>query len=346
MVVLLTGNRGYIGTVATRMLRRAGFEVVGLDTGYYSDCILGDASESEAERQIAVDIRDVQPSHLAGIDAIVHLAALSNDPTGELNPGLTEAINTQATIRLAQMAKGCGVRRFVFASSCSIYGSNGKQALSEIDAMDPQTAYARSKADCEMALTALADDRFSPTYMRNGTAYGFSPRLRFDIAVNNLTGWGLATGKVTLLSDGRAWRPFVHVDDIVDAVVCVLQADLARVHNQAFNVGSEEDNWQIRDIAEEVASALPGTQVVFQEGVGSDHRNYNVSFERIRRELPTFRPRWNVRSGIRQLIDELTAGGPLTRDVFESRQYTRLKQLQYLLERNMVTDQLRWAHDV
>jgi nucleoside-diphosphate-sugar epimerase len=341
MRILLTGNQGYIGTVASAEFARAGFEVVGLDTGYYADGVLGHIGDSGVVRQIAVDVRDVHPEHLQGIDAVVHLAALSNDPTGELIPGLTEDINTRATVRLAELARSAGVQRFVFASSCSIYGSSDKQALTEDDPMNPQTAYAKSKVDTEDALRRMADAGFSPTYMRNATAYGFSPRLRFDIAVNNLTGWGLATGKVTLLSDGRAWRPFVHVNDIIQAMVCVLSADRSTVHNQAFNVGSEDDNWQIRDVAEEVARALPGTEVAFGVGAGADNRNYNVSFAKIQRELPNVAPQWTVARGIRQLIDELTSRG-LVRDVFEGRYHTRLKQLHYLLENNLVNDQLRW----
>jgi nucleoside-diphosphate-sugar epimerase len=342
MRVLLTGSQGYIGTVACDRLVRAGFEVVGLDTGYYADGILGPLDPTPGVTQLAVDVRAVEREHLAGIDAVVHLAALSNDPTGELRPGITEDINARATVRLAEIARAEGVERFVFASSCSIYGSSGKAALTEEDEMNPQTAYARSKVEAEGALRALADDRFSPTYMRNGTAYGFSPRLRFDIAVNNLTGWGLATGKVTLLSDGKAWRPFVHINDIIDAMISTLHADRALVHDQAFNVGSEIDNWQIRAIAEAVAESIPGTEVSFGEGVGADNRNYNVSFAKMRRILPSFEPQWDVRKGIRQLVEELTARG-LTRAVFEGRAHTRLKQLQFLLAEHMVDDQLRWT---
>jgi nucleoside-diphosphate-sugar epimerase len=342
MRVLLTGNEGYIGTVASDRLARAGFEVIGLDTGYYGDCILGGATPEGISHQLAVDIRDVQRAHLAKVDAVVHLAALSNDPTGELNPGLTDDINTKATIRLAEIARDVGVQRFVFASSCSIYGASDRPALSEDDPMNPQTAYARSKVDTELALRALADDRFSPTYMRNATAYGFSPRLRFDLAINNLTGWGMATGKVTLLSDGQAWRPFTHVDDIIEAVVCVLRADRASVHDEAFNVGSQGANWKIRDVAEEVARSLPGTDVTFGEGATADTRNYNVSFAKIERALPAFHPQWTVGKGIRQLIDELTVHG-LTRGAFEGRQYSRIKQLRYLLEKQLLNDELRWT---
>jgi nucleoside-diphosphate-sugar epimerase len=341
MKILLTGSQGYIGTVASQDFAREGFEVVGLDTGYYRDGILEPLGETGLSRQIDVDVRDVQPEHLRGIDAVVHLAALSNDPTGELNPGLTEDINTRATLRLAEMARAAGVRRFLFASSCSIYGSSEAQALTESAVMNPQTAYARSKVDTEAGLRAIASDSFSPTYMRNATAYGFSPRLRFDIAVNNLTGWGLATGRVTLLSDGRAWRPFVHVKDIIGAMTAALKAPAASVHNEAFNVGSPTDNWQIRDVAEEVARAIPGTTVVFGEGAGADSRNYNVSFDKILRVLPAYRPSWTVPAGIQELIDELRARG-LTRETFEGRHHTRLKQLRHLLEQHSVSNELRW----
>jgi nucleoside-diphosphate-sugar epimerase len=342
MRVLVTGNLGYVGTVLTPMLAAQGHEVVGLDSGYYEDCLLSPAGSAGVARQIRTDLRELTLADLEGADAVVHLGALSNDPTGELDPALTHDINTRASVRLAGLAKQAGARRFVFASSCSIYGASEGAALDESSPMNPLTAYARSKVETEAALAALADERFSPTFLRNGTAYGYSPRLRVDIVVNNLVAWAVTTGKVTLLSDGRAWRPLVHVADMGRAMIAVLEAPVERVHGEAINVGREEDNWQIRDIAEAVARAVPGSTVTFAEGASSDARNYNVSFAKLRRVLPGLELRWSVEAGIRELHEQFRAFA-LDFERFDGREFTRLKQLQHLLGAGRLDAGLRWV---
>ncbi len=345
MRVLVTGNLGYVGTVMTPLLRGEGHEVWGLDTGYFADCLLGALGDTGLARQIVRDIRDVEPADLSGVDAVVHLAGLSNDPTGELNPSLTEEINLEATVRLAEVAKRAGVTRFLFASSCSIYGQGGGEALTETASFQPLTAYARSKVGAEAALHRMADASFSPVYLRNATAYGFSPRLRFDIVVNNLTGWAMTTGEVKLLSDGRAWRPLVHVEDMSRAFAAVLRAPRERLHDTALNVGREEDNFQVRSIAEAVAGIVPDCRVTFADGVSSDSRNYNVSFARIRERLPEFQPRWDVTNGIRQLHEAFRVHG-LTYEQFAGKDFTRLRQLQHLLDQDEVRDDLTWKRVV
>ncbi|HXS81188.1 MAG TPA: SDR family oxidoreductase [Methylomirabilota bacterium] len=341
MRVLVTGNLGYVGTVMTPLLERDGHEVRGLDTGYFDRCVMGDLGASGVSQQLDRDIREVEPADVAGVDAVIHLAGLSNDPTGDLDPRLTEAINLEGTVRLAEVAKRAGVSRFLFASSCSIYGQGDGGALTEAAEFNPLTAYARSKVAAEAALHRLADSGFSPVYLRNATAYGFSPRLRFDIVVNNLTGWAFTTGEVKLLSDGRAWRPLVHVEDMSRAFAATLRAPRDRVHDQALNVGREQDNFQIRDIAEAVARELPRCRVTFAEGASADSRNYNVSFARIRERLPEFQPQWDVAKGIRQLHAAFKRNG-LTYEQFAGREFTRLKQLQHLLEREALRGDLMW----
>jgi nucleoside-diphosphate-sugar epimerase len=345
MRVLVTGNLGYVGTVMTPLLAAAGHEVQGLDTGLFAACTLGPLGPSGVSRQSTKDIREVEASDLSGLDAIVHLAGLSNDPTGELNPGLTEEINLGGTVRLAEAAKRAGVPRFLFASSCSIYGQSGDKALTEEAAFQPLTAYARSKVGAEAALHRLADASFSPIYLRNATAYGFSPRLRFDIVVNNLTGWAVTTGEVKLLSDGRAWRPLVHVEDMSSAFAAALRAPRERLHDTALNVGREEDNLMVRDIAERVAGIVPDSRVTFADGVSADSRNYNVSFARIRERLPEFRPKWDVAKGIRQLLAAFQAQR-LTHEQFAGKDFTRLKQLKHLLEQGELRDDLTWKRAV
>jgi len=341
MRVLVTGNLGYVGTVMTPMLSERDFEVWGLDNGYYRDCILGPIERTGVTRQIQKDLRDITVQDLEGADAIVHLGALSNDPTGELNPKLTEDINLKSTIRLAQLAKEAGIHRFVFASSCSIYGSSTGAALDENSNMNPLTAYARSKVEAERALAGLADDSFSPTFLRNGTAYGYSPRLRVDLVVNNLVAWAVTTGKVTLMSDGRAWRPLVHIQDMSGAVMAALSVARERVHGEAFNIGREQDNWQVRDIAESVARVVPGSTVTFADGVSADARNYNVSFAKVRERLPEFEPQWSVDKGIVELYEAFKRF-ELDYARFDGREFTRLKQLLHLIQERRVDDELIW----
>ncbi|MBI3945549.1 MAG: SDR family oxidoreductase [Armatimonadetes bacterium] len=341
MRILVTGNMGYVGSVLTPFLADRGHEVWGYDAGFYKECLLGGEFDPRVARQIVKDVRRVEPADLEGVQAIVHLAALSNDPTGELNPGLTDAINTQGTRRMAEAARAAGAGRMVLASSCSIYGQSDQGALTEEAPFNPQTAYARSKVDGEAALTRLADDRFSPVFLRFATAYGLSPRLRFDIAVNNLTGWGFTTGKVKLMSDGRAWRPMVHVEDMARAIAAALEAPAEAVHARALNIGAESENYQIRDIANTVAEVVPGCEVTFAEGASADNRTYNVSFAKVRRVLPAFAPQWNVRRGIEQLHRAFREAG-LTFEQFDGRFYTRLKQLRYLMEGARVDEMLFW----
>lgn len=341
MRVLVTGNLGYIGTVLTPMLAQRGHEVYGYDTGYFEDCLLMEAPSGSLTKQFKGDMREIDPLVLDGVEAVVHLAALSNDPMGELDPDLTHQINTEASVRFASMARDNGVRRFLFASSCSIYGQSEDMALTEESPFNPQTAYAHSKVDFEAALRDLASDSFSPTYLRNATAYGLSPRVRMDIAVNNLTGWGFTTGKVKLLSDGRAWRPFVHVEDICLAVCETLEAERSVVHDQALNVGSEKENYQIRTVAETVAAVIPDTEVTFAEGAESDVRTYNVSFEKIRKVLPNFKTKWTVKKGVVQLHNAFEQHG-LSDQAFQGRLYIRLKQLQHLIGEERLDPTLRW----
>lgn len=341
MRILVTGNQGYIGTIMTQRFAEAGHEVLGLDTGYYENCWLGQPVDPKVSGQVRKDIREITPSDFEGVHGVVHLAALSNDPTGELNPGLTEDINYEATMKVARAAKDAGVERFIFASSCSIYGAGGKDALTEEDPFNPLTAYAKSKVASEFGLSEMADDSFSPTFMRNGTVYGYSPRLRFDLVVNNLTGWALTTGQVKLLSDGRAWRPMLHIEDFCQAFLCALESPREAVHNEAMNVGTESENYMVRDMAEFVQQVVPGSEVSFGEGAGADTRNYNVSFDKIRKHLPAFVPTWTVPKGAEQVYRGCLDAG-LTLEAFTGRDYTRLKQLQYLIDNGEVDERLRW----
>jgi nucleoside-diphosphate-sugar epimerase len=341
--VLVTGNMGYIGSVLGPMLVDAGYEVWGIDTGYYYDCFLGESNNDQrsVHHQLYKDMRDITAADLAGVDAVVHLAALSNDPTGALKPGLTEEINYKASVRLAELARQAGVSRYVFASSCSIYGQGESKALTEEVPFHPLTAYARSKVNTEAEVSALANDDFSPVFLRNGTAYGYSPRLRFDIVLNNLMGWAFTTGQVKLLSDGTAWRPLVHVADISAAILASLVAQRERIHNQSFNVGQDSENYQIRTIAETVASVVPGSEVTFAEGASADNRTYHVSFAKIRKLLPEFKPAWNIEKSAKRLYAAFQEAG-ITFEDFQGRKFTRLKQLNHLLELERLDEDFRW----
>ena len=339
MRVLLTGSEGYIGAVLRDFLLERGHEVVGLDTGYFMDCDLGSApTPIPVTRR---DLRQVERKDVEGFDAVIHLAALSNDPLGNLKPGLTEAINTLGSIRLAEMAKAAGVPRFLFASSCSLYGQGGSLGLTEEAEANPQTPYAHSKIDFERALSTLADDSFSPTFLRNATAYGLSPRLRFDIVVNNLCGWAWTTGKIVMTSDGTPWRPLVHVKDISRAFVCALEAPRAIIHNQAFNVGSSENNLQIRDIAYKVQKHMPACEVSFGNSDG-DTRTYNVSFAKIEAKLPGFvHARYTVDDAITELLEAFKRLS-LSDDQFQGRLYTRLLQIKHLQKSGRIDEDLYW----
>ena len=340
MAVLVTGSEGYIGTVLVPMLIERGYDVVGLDT-----CFLSHRRFVPGIRSyplIRKDVRDVECEDVDGFDAIVHLAALSNDPMGALNPELTDAINHRASVRIAELARQAGASRFIFSSSCSIYGAGQSDSLDENSTLNPLTAYARSKVNTERALTGLASDDFSPVSLRNGTAYGLSPRMRFDLVLNNLTGWGYTTGKVTLLSDGTAWRPLVHIQDISRAIIASLEAPRDLVHNQAFNVGVRNANYQIRALAEEVANVVPDSTVTFAEGVEPDTRNYNVSFEKIHTVLADyFHPTWEIRNSIEEIYQACKSQN-LTYEVFDGPEYMTIKGLKKLLDEDKLDDQLRW----
>jgi nucleoside-diphosphate-sugar epimerase len=338
MRVLVVGDRGYIGAVLVPFLRAAGHQADGLDLGLYEGCDLGPVEDIGARPPH--DIRDAVPGQLAGYDAVVCLAALSNDPLGALNPAATYSVNLDGTVHLARAAKQAGIDRFLFASSCSLYGAAGSGAVAEDADMFPVTPYGETKVLAERELSLLADDAFSPTYLRNATAYGASPRLRLDIVVNNLTAVAMTTGEVRLESDGSPWRPLVHVEDISRAFLAALEADRELVHDQAFNVGRPEDNVQIRDIAELVRDAVPGSKVSFADGAGPDRRSYRVDFSKLYETFPDLKLRWSVRDGVEELRAAYAEYG-LTHDDFMSSRFVRLRRIQELLSAGVVDEMLR-----
>lgn len=341
MRVLVTGHQGYLGSVLVPMLLEAGHDVVGLDVGLFADGVLG--PPPEPVKTLPVDLRDVRPEHCAGMDSVVHLAALCNDPLGDLDPQLTYDINHHATVRLAEAAKAAGASRFLFSSSCSLYGaSDGDQLLTEQAEFAPVTPYGESKVRSEASLRALADHRFCPVFLRNATAYGFSPRLRGDLVVNDLVGHALRTGEVRLRSDGSAWRPLVHVADVGAAFLALLEAPAERVRARAFNVGRTAESHRIRDVAEQVAAAVPGSTVTVAPGSGTDTRNYRVSCERIATELPEFRPQWTLRTGIAQLV-EAYQRHQLRLDDLMGPRHQRLARIRQLQQAGQLDARLRWT---
>jgi nucleoside-diphosphate-sugar epimerase len=342
MRVLLTGHSGYIGTVMAPMLVAEGFEVVGIDSDLFERCTFGGPFATIPS--LRKDIRDVEPSDMEGFDAVIHLAGLSNDPLGNLNPALTYEINHLASIRLARAAKQAGAQRFLFSSSCSTYGAAGDKILNEEAEFNPVTPYGHSKVLVERDLAELADEAFSPTYLRNATAYGVSPRLRFDLVLNNLVAWAATTKRIYIKSDGTPWRPIVHIEDISRAFVAALRAPREVVHNQAFNVGRSDENYQIRDLANIVKEIVPGCEIEYAPDGAPDKRCYRVDFSKIGQVLPEFQPRWTARSGAEHLFKTYETVGLRLAD-FEGPKFNRIDHLKLLLRNGIVDGSLRLAAD-
>lgn len=338
--ILITGSNGYIGSVMAPWLRHQGYDVAGLDTGYFLGCTL--VPEDAPIPTVNVDLRQITAADLTGFGAVIHLAALSNDPIGNLNPGWTREINGEGTIRLARLAKQAGVERFIFSSSCIMYGMSDAAVVDEDAPLAPQTEYARSKVDAEIALRELANDDFSPVYCRNGTIYGLSPRMRFDTVLNNLMGNAFTTGRVVIHSDGTPWRPVVHVQDVARAFQAVLEAPREHIHNQAFNTGADELNHQISELGQIVAEVVPGCTVEMVPQPGADQRTYKADFAKFKRTFPTFDFQWTARKGAEELYASFRRVG-LTLNDFKDKRFTRLDWLRHLLDHGMVDSSLRWA---
>ncbi len=340
MRVLLTGHDGYIGHVLLPMLLERGHHVTGLDSFLYEDC--GFASEEASPGAVVrKDIREVEPDDLRGLDAVLHLAGISNDPLGDLKPAATYAINHEASVRLARLAKEAGVPRYIFSSSCSNYGAAGNDFLDESAGFNPVTPYAESKVWVERDVAGLADDSFSPTFLRSATAFGVSSRLRGDLVVNNLVGYACTTGDVLIKSDGMPWRPLVHIEDIARAFVAVLEAPRDLVHNESFNVGLTSENYRVREVAAMVAQTVPGSKVTYAGDASPDARNYRVTCDKIRSRLPAFEPQWTVRKGIEQVYEAFCHHGTSAEE-FLSSQFIRLKRIRELQTAGDLDEMLRW----
>jgi nucleoside-diphosphate-sugar epimerase len=338
--ILVTGHNGYIGSVMSPHLVSSGFEVSGLDTGYFSECTLvPDAGQIPAVKK---DLRDLSPGDLRGFDAVVHLGALSNDPIGNLNDSWTEEINYLASVKLAELAKAAGVGRFLFSSSCIMYGSADTLIVNEESPLDPKTEYARSKVKAERAISALADKDFSPVFIRNGTVYGVSPRMRFDTVLNDLVGSAATTGKVVVHSDGKPWRPVMHVQDVARYFQAILEAPREKIHNQAFNAGANELNHQIIELAEIAVKTVPGCKLEMFPKPGADQRTYKADFGKFARTFPDFRFKWNAVSGAAELYEAFKRVG-LTHSDYTDKKFTRLKWLRYLMDGGRLDNNLRWA---
>lgn len=340
MKILVTGTEGYIGSMLAPMLIERGHEVIGVDTGFYKVGWLYNGTEYTA-KTLNKDIRHITTLDLQGVDAVVHMAELSNDPAGQLAPNITYEINHKGSVRLAALAKEAGVRRFIYMSSCSVYGVATDEDITEESPVNPQTAYAICKSLVERDVQPMADDSFSPTFMRNATAFGASPRMRFDIVLNNLAGLAWTIKEIKMTSDGTPWRPLVHLLDICQAIVCTLEAPRDIIHNQIFNVGDTAQNYQVKEIAQIVAEIFTGCQLSFGEN-GADNRSYRVSFEKINKLLPGFKCEWNAQRGAQQLFD-LFWQIDLSEDIFLSRGFTRLKQLEYLIRTQQINPDFFWS---
>jgi len=341
MKVLVTGHNGYIGSVLVKMFLAKGHDVMGLDTDLFADCIFGQ-DRLPLVQSMNVDVRDTSAIELEGFDAVIHLAGLSNDPLGNLDPTLTYEINHAASVRLAEKAKASGVSRFLFSSSCSNYGASGDDFLTEESALNPVTAYGVSKVWVERDVQKLADDHFHPTFLRNSTVYGISSRLRVDLVLNNLMASAVTSGRIEMKSDGTPWRPIVHVEDVASAFLAVLEAPSEVIHNQAFNIGLTQENYRISELGEIVKETLPGCEIEYAEGAGPDKRCYRVDCSKIHRMLPGFKPQWDARAGDRQIYEAYKTAN-ITREILTGPRFVRMNQLKQLMDRGRVNEQLRWT---